>query len=193
MPILYPEVKDREIGTICGIDPGTNMLGFATLRFNLKTLEVVSVQADSFKSDHMVQDDDLLTITQLERTAKIIAQKDNLVQQFRFYRPNVIICENPFINRFRPNAFGPLVEIVFAIRTAVFEYNPVVKFLTYPPSIIKKCVGAGAIAGKDAVKQAILSIEELNPCALTDLSGLDEHALDAIGAAYTHLVHYRKD
>lgn len=193
MPIIYPDCLGKEVGTICGIDPGTNMLGFSTLCFDLKTLEVLSVQATSFKSDRMTEEDDLLLITQNERTAKIIAQKNNLVRQFRFYCPNVVACENPFINRLRPNAFGPLVEVVAAVRLAVREYNPIVKFFTYEPSVIKKSVGAGAIAGKEAVKEAILKLNELNPCALTSLADLDEHALDAVGVAYTHLLRYRKE
>jgi Holliday junction resolvasome RuvABC endonuclease subunit len=193
MPIVYPLVKDRDIGTICGIDPGSNMLGLGIIRFNLRTLDIVSVQGMSFKSEPMMEDDDLISITQLERTSKINAQQHNLVQYLSFFQPFVVICENPFINRFRPNAFAPLVEVVYAIRTAVRDYNPVVKFITYEPSVIKKAVGAGAIAGKEAVKAAILSNTELNPNPLTNLSDLDEHALDAIAAAYTHLQRYRKE
>ena len=193
MAIVYPNSPNATIGCIAGIDPGTNMLGFATLQFDLKTLAILSVQATSFKSDRMIDEDDILSITHSERTAKIIAQKNNLVQYFRFYRPNIVACENPFINRLRPNAFGPLVEVVFAVRTAVYEYDPNVKFLTYEPSVIKKSVGANGIAGKDAVKQAILSLDELNPSPLTNLNDLDEHALDAVGVAYTHLLRYRKD
>lgn len=193
MPIIYPLVKDGEIGTICGIDPGSNMLGLGVIRFNLRTLDIVSVQGMSFKSEPMMDNDDLISITHLERTSKIIAQKNNLVQYFSFFQPFVVACENPFINRFRPNAFAPLVEVVFAVRAAVTEYNPIIKFVTYEPSVIKKAVGAGAIAGKDAVKAAILSNSELNPNPFTNLSDLDEHALDAIGAAYTHLQRYRKE
>lgn len=193
MSIILPGNAQQMIGTICGIDPGTNMLGFSALGFDLRTEEVASVVATSFKSESMIDEDTFIPITQNERIAKILAQKDNLVQQFRFYRPMVVVCENPFINRLRPAAYGPLTEIVFAIRTAVIEYNPYIKFLTFEPSTIKKAVGAGAVCGKEEMKYVISNNTELCPNAMSDLSLLDEHAIDAVAAAYTFLLKRRKE
>ncbi len=191
--LIMPQVTDTEVGTIIGIDPGTNMLGFSVLRFNLRTYELLSVEGQSFKSEAMIESDDFISITHNERIAKIYAQKNNLVQLLRFYNPMAVTCEHPFINRFRPNAYGPLVEILFAIRTACIEFNPLVKFITYEPSVIKKAVGATAFANKDLVKAAILANKELSPNEFTHLGFLDEHALDAIGVAYTHLLRLRKE
>ncbi len=193
MPIVLPGQSQEMIGTICGIDPGTNMLGFSALSIDLRTSEIVSVFATSFKSEHMIDRDTFITATHNERISKILAQKKNLVQQFCFYRPFVVACENPFINRLRPAAYGPLVEIVFAIRSAVIEYSDYIKFLTYEPSIVKKTVGAGHISGKEEVKFAICNNPELSPNAYTNLSGLDEHAIDALAVAYTHLLKRRKE
>lgn len=190
--LCNPNVPGDEIGTIVGIDPGTNMLGFAVLRFDFKTLEILSVQGESFKSERMIEEDCLIAHSHNERIAKIYAQRDNLVQQLNHYRPFVVACENPFINRFRPNAYGPLVEILFAIRTAVIEYSKFVDFVTYEPSVIKKSVGAGAVCGKEEVKTAILLNKELSPNEFTSLEHLDEHALDAVGVAYTHFTRFRK-
>lgn len=148
MPIIYPLVKDRDIGTICGIDPGTNIVGLGVIRFNLITLGIIGVQGMSFKSDQMLEDDNIIAITQTERMSKIIAQKNNLVQLLSFFKPFIVACESPYFNRIRPNAFAPLVESISMIRQAVTEYNPIVKFITYEPSIIKKAIGAGAFAKK---------------------------------------------
>lgn len=193
MAIIYPLVKDRDIGTICGVDPGTNLLGLGIIRFNLRTLDIVSVQGMSFKSEPMLDDDNLVAMSHIERTSKIIAQKDNLVTYLSFFKPFVVVCESPFFNRVRPNAFAPLVESITTIRMAVIEYNPIVKFITYEPSIIKKTVGAGPFANKDAMKATILKNTELNPHPFTSLQDLDEHALDAIAVAYTHLTRYRNE
>lgn len=188
-----PPGRLHEVGSIVGIDPGTNNLGFGDIRFNFKSLEILSVEGMSFNSERMLPTDSLIPITHNERIAKILAQKENLLQRLRFHRPCIVVCENPFINRLRPAAYGPLVEIVFAIRLAVIEYDPSVKFVTYQPSVIKKSVGAYAIGGKEEVKVAITQNPELNPNSLTDLSKLDEHAIDAIAAAYTYLLNVRKE
>lgn len=189
----YPQSLESEVGTIVGIDPGSNLLGFSILRFNLKTFEVLSVEADTFKSERMIEDDSLITITHNERIAKLYAQKNNLVQMFNVAKPTWIACEHPFMNRFRPNAYGPLMECLFAIRTAAIEYNPLVKFFTYPPSIIKKAIGAGAHVGKDPVRDAVLANKELSPNEFTHLGHLDNNAIDAIAIAYTHLKEIRKE
>lgn len=193
MALILPDRKDNMVGTICGIDPGTNMLGFSILQFDLDDLSVQSVYATSFKSDSLIEKDNLISLTHNERIAKIFAQKNNLVKQFLFFNPTVVTCENPFINRLRPAAYGPLMEIVFAIRTAVIEYNEYIKFLTFEPSVIKKAIGASAFAGKDEVKKFICENKELSPNMLTDFSNLDEHAIDAIAVAYTHLLKRRAE
>lgn len=193
MSLILPDHHRGMVGTICGIDPGTNMLGFAALEVDLKTLEVVGVTAQSFKSEAMIDRDTFIPLTHNERIAKILAQQNNLIQQFRFYKPFVIACENPFINRLRPAAYGPLVEIVFAIRMAAIEYSSYTKFLTYEPSTVKKTVGAGAICGKEEIKFVICNNPELSPNAFTNLSNLDEHAIDALAVAYTHLLKRRKE
>lgn len=191
--LIYPQSSNSEVGTIVGIDPGTNLLGFSILRFDLRNLEVISVEADTFKSERMIEEDDLITITHNERIAKLYAQKNNLLQLFNSVQPNWIACEHPFMNRFRPNAFGPLMECLFAIRTAAIEYSQIVKFFTYPPSIIKKAVGAGAHTGKDPVKEAVLANKELSPNEFTHLGHLDNNAIDAIAIAYTHLKEIRRE
>lgn len=193
MSLTYPVHGSNHV-CIVGIDPGTTNLGFAALEFDIQTLQIHRLYATSFKSQQMVGLDGIIRLSHSERIEKIYAQKDNLVNHFRYFHPSFICCESPFYNRFRPSAYGPLVEILFAIRTAAIEYDPIVKFFTYAPSVIKKAVGAGAISGKDAVKAAILGNAEL-ATAFTegDLAGLDEHAIDAIGVAYTHLELYRKE
>lgn len=191
MPLVLP--PGQEVGCIVGIDPGTNFLGFCALDINLRDVSVVQHFACSFQSDKMLDPDSFVSICHNERIAKIFAQKNNLLKRLRYHRPFVVTCENPFINRFRPNAYGPLVEVLFAIRCAVTEYNPAVKFLTYEPSIVKKTVGAGAICGKDEIKLVVRKIQELREHSTVNMDEMDEHAVDATAVAYTHLLKYRKE
>ena len=103
----------------------------------------------------------------------------------------MICCESPFFNRFQPSAYGPLVEMVFAIRTASLQYDVNVPFITYSPSEVKKALGAGHAAKKEIVKASLMANPELNNIYnrtnRVTMQDLDEHSIDAIGVAYSHL------
>jgi Holliday junction resolvasome RuvABC endonuclease subunit len=191
--IQMPSGIYERVGTICSTDPGTSQLGFGVLHYDVVTLELLQIQAMTFKSAQMMDNDSFIIITHSERMEKILAQKNNLLRQFLLFKPNVICSESPFYNRLFPGAYGPLVESVFAIRYAAIEYNPSIRFHTYEPSVIKKAVGTTPGAKKDLVKAAILSNAEICNAYSGDLSDLDEHSLDAIGVAYTHLQRLRRE
>lgn len=189
MALVFPE-GGSTVATVCGIDPGTNNLGFCALKFDLVTRELVSIQAETFRSDRMLESDSFIPLTHTERVERILAQKNNLVRQLNYYRPIATCCESPYYNSFRPNAFGALVEIIFAIRMACLEHNKLMRFFTYEPSVIKKAVGAGHISGKDAVKLSVQQNTEIQSKLIGDMALLDEHAIDAISVCYTHYNKY---
>ena len=170
MRLVFPD-NGSVCACVCGIDPGTNRLGLAAMDFNMATVSIQSIEAETFRSELLLETDDLILEAHSERTSKIYAQKDNLVRQFRFYRPYAVCCESPFYNRLRPSAYGPLMEILFAIRMACIEYDRTVKLFFYEPSVIKKAVGAHAIGSKDAVKQYAISLG----LALLNLAQLQKH------------------
>lgn len=175
------------LASICGIDPGTNHLGFAVMEINIQTLAINSIHAFTLVADRLVEDDDLIAIQHTDRIAKIYALQQTLTDLYNYYNPFTICCESPYYNHFRPNAYGALVEIIYAIRMSVINYNPNVRFQTYEPSIIKKAVGANAIAKKDGVKLAIKSRSDIIAKLTVPIDTLDDHALDAIAVCYTHL------
>lgn len=175
------------LASICGIDPGTNHLGFAVMEIDTQTLAINSIHAFTLVADKLVEDDNLIAIQHSERIAKIYALQQTLTNLYRYYNPFVICCESPYYNHFRPNAYGALVEIIYAIRMSVTDYNSTIRFQTYEPSIIKKAVGANAIAKKDGVKLAIKNHPDIIANLTIPMDSLDDHALDAIAVCYTHL------
>lgn len=181
-----------EVGRIVGIDPGTNQLGFSVMEYDLRNNALLSIVALTFRSERMMDYDACLMETHHERAWKIQAQRRNLLRNLCGYRPHVVCCESPFYNRLRPGAYGPLVEMMDGIRGACMDYHPCVQFLTYEPSVVKRAVGAGAIAKKELVKEAILANTDLNQC-YGQLASLDEHSLDAVAVAYSHLQFIRKN
>lgn len=175
------------LASVCGIDPGTNHLGFAVMEINTRTMAINSIQAMTLVADKLVEDDNLIAIQHTERMAKIYALQQVLTNLYCYYAPFTICCESPYYNHFRPNAYGALVEIIYAVRLSVTNYSPVVSFETYEPSIIKKAVGANAISKKDGVKLAIKNNPNIVGRLSVPIDSLDDHAIDAIAVCYTHL------
>lgn len=175
------------LASICGIDPGTSHLGFAVMEIDTITLAINSIHAFTLDAEKLVEEDNLIAIQHTERVAKIHALQHTLINLYSYYNPFTICCESPYYNHFRPNAYGALVEIIYAVRMSVINYNPNVRFQTYEPSIIKKAVGANAIAKKDGVKLAIKNNQSIIAKLTTSIDNLDDHALDAIAVCCTHL------
>jgi Holliday junction resolvasome RuvABC endonuclease subunit len=112
------------LASICGIDPGTNHLGFAVMEIDTQTLAISSIHAFTLVAERLVEDDNLIAIQHTERVAKIYALQQTLTNLYSYYKPFTICCESPYYNHFRPNAYGALVEIIYAIRMSVINYNP---------------------------------------------------------------------
>lgn len=186
-------VRPTHVGEcyISGIDPGTNTLGFSLIQIDPIDLSILCIKAETFRSDKMLDTNDILISTYGERVAKLMAHKNNLLRLFRYYKPIVICCESPFFNRLRPGAYGALMETMFAIKTAAIEYDRYIKFNTYEPSIVKKSIGANSIGDKLNVLKAMFAIDEIKDTTEIPLELLDDHSIDAIAVGYTFLKNIR--
>lgn len=186
MTLVAPQNKSR-CATICGIDPGSLHLGFCVFRFDIETFEIFSIESTTIAPEKLVRDDDPIGLTHNGRVQRITALKVRLHELFSYYDPSVICCESSFYNRFRPSAFGVLMECITAIRFSAIAYNPYVPMRTHEPSIIKKTIGAHATkGGKDAIKVALKKIPDvMKALDYQSIDHLDDHAIDAIAVAYT--------
>lgn len=192
MALELPE-GSWHLGTICGIDPGTNHLGLSVFIVDLRDYSIVKWDSTSFSTQKLLEEDDLYHSAIDEQMEKNIAQRNNLVRWFKHYEPFAVASEGPFFNRLHPGAYGPLVQCMSYIKEAVTLYHRFVGLNVYQPSIIKKALGAKPTgSGKEPVREAISHIDELMKTLIRPLEELDEHAIDAGGAAYTHLLELRK-
>lgn len=187
---LYPQNPER-IANVIGIDPGTQSLGLCCISFDVDTLAITRVHAETFIGDKL-NPDECLSQIHSDRFARIEAHKNNLVKQFNIYNPNWIICESPFFNTKRPQAFSALVEIVNAIRYAVVEYDNITRLELIDPPSVKKAVGAAGNAKKDGVMAAILNIDELCLNSTRPMAMMDEHSIDASAVCYYKFNEIRK-
>lgn len=170
--------------SIVAIDPGTETLGVAILKFDLVTFQLVAVEAKTLTGSRLNKYNGWLGEVHGDRASRIFFLQKELEDIFNYVQPLDIVAESPFFSRRRPQAFGALTEIVSAIRYAVMRHDAWKQLILIDPPSVKVAVGAEVQGGKESVRAAILSIaHELNYCGEIPLEWLDEHSIDAIAIA----------
>jgi Holliday junction resolvasome RuvABC endonuclease subunit len=179
---------DQAICRIIGIDPGSTTLGFSVLEYDARTLKIIRTYAFTFNAGKMKLSD-LDIENHSERYARIYELMEALYEKFLELKPTFVICESPFMAMRRPQAYGALVEVVFAIRSALRKYDPTMPLDLIDPPSAKNAVGAAGNAKKEQVHAAMkkllpaLHFDVLLSDAPFDL--LDEHSVDGTAIAYS--------
>lgn len=178
------EVTDTgENATIISIDPGTTNIGIAIIIFNPYDFKIISIEAFTIKADKLPSAEWLGDLHG-ERVKRLHSLKKMLDKIFKENKPNSIACESPYINMRQPAAYGALVEAVCTIRNSVIEYDSYMGLNFIEPSNVKKSVNAGWISDKNAVRDALLKIDELTSVITPSVLLLDEHSIDAVCVGY---------
>jgi Holliday junction resolvasome RuvABC endonuclease subunit len=173
--------NSSNIASIIGIDPGTDTCGVAVIKFDLTTMELVGVDAQTLVGSRMNRDYGWIGDIHGDRASRIWFLQNRLEEIFNFVQPMDIVCESPFFSRRRPQAFGALTEIVTAIRFAVMRHDGWKQLIEIDPPSVKIAVGAEVQGGKESVRQALLAIlPTLNWQGNVPFESLDEHSIDAI-------------
>lgn len=181
-----------DVGSIVGIDPGTETLGLACIKFSVSSLSIVGTYAHTFIGSKLGMNQWIAAIHS-NRYSRLQAHRLNLIFQFEHYQPNVVASESPFFNPRRPNAFAPLVETLDMIRDALVAYDNMLPLHLIDPPSVKKAVGASGGSGKDSVRDGVLKLaDELKYQGEIPLDQLSEHAIDAVAVAYSKIVEYRR-
>ncbi len=189
--MLEPFRESDKVANIIGIDPGSQTLGLSVLSFDVTTLEIVSTQAQTFIGDKLPFYDPYTVTTHGERLARIYAHRTNLFNILCHYRPITLVCESPFFNPRRPNAYAALLEVMAEVRNGLRMYDPYMTLITIDPPTVKKAVGAAGNADKEGVFNALLKKqEELKFTTMNNIQTLDEHSVDAVAVAYCRYNHY---
>lgn len=171
---------------ILGIDPGTETLGVAILDLDIHTGEIVRSIAHTLVASHSPYFNRELANVHGHKAARLEAHKLNLFHLFKTAQPSLIASEAPFYNRFRPNAYAPLVETMMVIRDALRQYDWHKHLMVLDPPRVKKAVGAKGNAKKDEVQAALLKHLKVIRMDKTTFMKLDEHSVDALCVAYAH-------
>ena len=169
------------------IDPGNSTTGVAMWEIDAYTGTIISVSAQTLHAVRLRDTSGLDPDLYPERTIKLYRMTSAMEMILSDVRPSIVACEACFMHRAFPMAYGSLLTISNAYRDALIRHNPNVPFYTVEPLLVKKMIGATSMKDKDAVTTAVSRVPEIMSALRTDLSTLDEHAVDAIAIGYAHL------
>ncbi len=170
---------------IIAIDPGTHFTGIAILNNINNVINVAYIETiNTLSYIHLYKDIEYLYGL---RQAKITIVCNRLYQLFTIYEPYEIVCEAPFFNPKRPQAFLALAELIACIRQLIQTRFYSLKLTLIDPSTIKNSLGVSGISGnKLLIKDALLK-QNLSYGIGVNLLNCDEHSLDAIAVGYCNL------
>lgn len=166
---------------IIGLDPGSTTTGVGILYLNPNTLVIEKTTAFTIQADQL-KHADWMSEHHADRFRRLVSLRQELTELFRRLQPIEVGCESPFYNRFRPNAYGVLVETLMFIRQAVWDYDEKIALTTIDPPNVKKAIGAAGNAKKDGMTEALSQMTALH--LDTDVHLLDEHSVDAVAVAF---------
>ena len=170
--------------TIVGIDPGTETLGVAIMTISLLDYSILSTEARTFHGSKLAGKESWLSEVFGSRTDRVKAHEENLLNIFNSVKPLLIASESPFYNQRFPQAYGALMEVICAIRSAVMRHSNWKSLGLFDPPTVKNAVGAQGNADKNTVYSKVIALNCLNYTGLVPITELDEHSIDAIAVAY---------
>lgn len=183
-----PLIKNLDEYNIVAIDPGLTTTGVAIFTINNIADTIKNVTAFTLNSDKLPNSMDLSPEIYTERVIKLHKIKSAIVKILYDYKPIGVACENSFYNRFRPMAYGSLLEVINTIQAAVIEYNTNVVMRLIEPLLVKKMVDAQPKGGKEAVLEGVRKVPLIMNNLDVNIDLLDEHSIDALAIGYSYLI-----
>lgn len=181
------KTDDIEYFTIMGIDPGSRNLGIAIFYINFNTLEILEIIPIPISLNKYFS----YSSNKSGLTNRLFCLRKEFKDILEAYNPVAISIESGFINPRMPGAVIPLASAITIMSSVIMQYDFDVSIIDYPPSIIKKAVGANPIGNKSPVFNALSKNKEISNIVNLDL--LTEHCVDSIAIAYTMLIEIRKE
>lgn len=172
---------------IMSIDPGAANMGVTIQDYNpyknqftvqlVHTIDFEAVAVMLFGNYRMFQPD---------RNLRMMSIQHAIGRYLRAWNPDVIVSEAPFM-RDKVQAFASLTECIAHIRTAAFNYSPLLEVVTIDPPTVKRSVGVPGNSGdKSLMQTAILNLPNLTNNTGLDFRLLDEHSTDSIAVGYAY-------
>lgn len=172
---------------IIGIDPGSRNLGVTIMFIDIETLEIMDIVPIPIS----LNKHNILDVNKISLISRLSYLRKEFERIVHAYNPIAVAIESGFINPRMPGAVIPLASAITAMSSVIMEYDRTITIIEYPPSIIKKAVGANPIGNKSPVFNALVANSEFEE--LVNLEVLTEHCVDSIAIAYTMLLDIREE
>ena len=169
---------------IIGIDPGNNT-GVAIFELDSITLEIISITTSVVVLNNFIIDDDNVM---LYRCGFL---KNVCTSIYNTYKPKVLSMEAAFMNQRFPKAVMQLSQYTSTVEQTFHACDNFIKIFKYPPKFIKKEIGGGGSADKNAMLIAVNNIPEIS--SLVDLNRTTEHEVDALAIGYITIAMIRQN
>lgn len=178
--------KSNEAFRVVGFDPGSSNLGFSLVENTLDGKP--STVKDSFT---VKLKDTKLGYSSIgeqhgSRIVRLMIMQDEVLNLLRTHKPHAVVIESNYLGKFA-TSFAALVECVFVIRQAVYDYDPFMQLYLVDPTTVKINTGMKKVKGtdKEDVRRHLRACENLEWDI--DIDSLDEHAVDASAIAYYYV------
>lgn len=166
---------------ILGVDPGNTTMGVAILDLAIPDMTMTLAHAYTVDSVKQYTDRHYLIEHRSERHLRQKIMGQAMVRALRFYEPDLIAIESPFMHRL-PQAFAALTELMLRLEDAVAECNISIPITKIAPVKAKKAIGVKDIKSKASVKEAL---KKKNVAIMERQWGvMDEHSIDATVVAF---------
>ena len=165
---------------LAAIDPGTVTLGLSIGIINIDTELFVETHTRTINANILVRGK-LIPITEATIEQRLAVIKQELLNSFNQYQPIAVASESAFFNRFRPNAFKPLLQTIVTTMNALEEYNQSKTMHFFDTPNVKIAVGAKGNAKKEEVRIKVQGLIKDGFFGVINESLIDEHGYDSLG------------
>ena len=113
---------------------------------------------------------------------------EKVTELLEAHKPDIVSYERPFLSRFSPGAYGPLVQCCNIIIMTTLTYDGSTLIFGHSPGEVKNALGAKGGKTKKENGQKITVMESALKCEhvtnFVNPEKMTEHELDSVGVAY---------
>lgn len=178
--------KSKEAFRVAGFDPGSTNLGFGLVENTLDGKPSTVKEAFTVKLKDNQFGYASIGEQHGSRVVRLMIMKDTVLNLLREYKPHAVVIESNYLGKFA-TSFAALVECVFVLRQALYEYDPFMQLYLVDPTTVKINTGMKKVKGtdKEDVRKHLRACEDLEWDI--DIDSLDEHGVDACAITYYYV------
>ena len=180
----------RKIRTL-NFDPGLSKTGWSVTDVDIEKGALVVTRLGEIKpsaaADRVDRKEEVERYS--KRVVTLTVLRAEIIHLLDEFKPDFIVMEDIFFNRFRPNAYSALCMWQCTARLTVRDHahKPITAIA---PKMVKSVISGKGTSDKNNVQKAILSNSNIRFKNDKLAFGLSEHCADSIAIGYTFMVSF---